>query len=453
MIPISRVRTGGVVSLRIRKSYGHIVEEMERFYSLRRNIEVAAARPRFQVPEHVSRLGATPAVNLTGVSDRYTLHVGFALLKQSSTLQVPRNLLQVKTDAAECSPCVDFVPSSATAGAITLQQSGASWTTTMSVAVSGMLNTEHLFVVASLEGRKGSVHVYRGVNASGTLLGSDSVESPGSSLEYGAASVLFGATRAAAPLVANGFVHTASFEVLGTMLGGALGFWPVVDSAVQVNSAIHFRGNRTSLRTSRLRFGSPFTTDPTLSTDAPRAGAKSVCFSGASGLAHNSSDARFQMGPLTTAVSSCVWFKQTSSYATIFPTVVDGPAAMHKYAFSDDVAVASGDLYGSGDLRASPTSAAEPVFGSWNLLCASQTASGRQLFMNSSLVASDSNGGFKTGVFGIGATTDSNVMSNWGVTRSTHACLADPVLWARELSAADVAVVYSSGLAGGVLNA
>ena len=416
----------------------------QRIYQIRTNVDVASLRPRFVVPREVGRLGSVPSVNLSGVSDRYTLHAGFAIQRQTSGMQLPHSLLQVSTENAECSPCVDFVPATSTSGAVVLTQNGLSWATTMSVAVSSMLNTEHLFVVASLEGRLGSVRVYRGVNSSGTLLGEDHVESPGDSAAHSDAVVYFGSTRAGAPFIARGFVHSASFEVLGTLLGGALGFWPTIDSAVLVLNAIQFRGNRTSLRSSKLRF-SQFNDDPVLSADGP-GGQRSVCFSGSSGLVHPA-DSRFT--PQTS--SSCAWFKQVDAYSTIFPTIVDGPTTLHKYAFSDDVALGSGDLYGADDLRASHPSDAEPVFGTWNLLCGTRSASRRQLFLNSTLVASDDAGGLKGGLFGVGATTDPTVLNTSGVTRSTRGCVSDPILWKRELSLEDVQSVFTLGVSNGIV--
>ena len=87
-----------------------------------------------------------------------------------------------------------------------------------------------------------------------------------------------------------------------------------------------------------------------------------------------------------------------------------------------------------------------PVFGTRNLLCGTRSASRRQLFLNNTLVASDSSGGRKGGLFGVGATTDPAVLNTWGVTRSTRGCVSDPILWKRELSLEDVQSVFTAGL-------
>jgi hypothetical protein len=196
-----------------------------------------------------------------------------------------------------------------------------------------------------------------------------------------------------------------------------------------------------------------YTSSPSVSTDGPGPGLKSICFDGSSALVHSSTDDRFVLGGYNRELSTCAWVKRTAPIDTLFTTFVDGAHQLRLYAFYNDVSLLS---HGSNamDVRADPPSKANLAIGTWHHVCGAASLDGpAKLWLDGRLVSSETQNSVTassaaTRPLAVGGSSNLELFSTWQIDRGAKACMSEVVVFGRLLSNADVARIREAGFHG-----
>lgn len=338
-----------------------------------------------------------------------------------------------------------------------MRHSTSGWQSDLEVSLSDTLVTETVYVRMELIDRVQRFYVYSGPSetrsrlvASKYLVHTGSYDAPSSNHLYSAAPV---ATEAAA----KGFYDPRTLTLSHTLLGSATAMFYVSPyTSLPLSNMIRDNFTAASLMqdaTTLSTYNSMFTSSATLGSTGPMAGDASVCTDGESALIHNTIDSKFVMdGVSNTATTACLWANRTGSFDTLFPTLLDGVGSIRFYAFFNDVSYHPHGLF-STNIRASPPHKANllPTTG-WTHICASASVGQpAKLYINGTLASHESEPSVVAGQpaqrpIALGGSSDLQLHTGYSVDRGIKACMNHLVLWARELSDAEVFAVYSSRL-------
>lgn len=421
------------------------------FERFAQDVAIAQTRAPFVIPNGMKPAGNWRPVPMSfSISDRFSIKLVVSFLTLSST-DVPRNVLRVTDPSREqCKPCIFYTPTAASrTGRFDLLFEGGGVVSNASVSVSNLLTLEYARLEASLEDRVLALETFRGT---------DRTQPTGSKAVVHTAA--FPTHEDCLLYVGYGIYKIkGSFDpritVDRTLMGGARAYFRISTSTIVPNLLTANGTTATTLvpANGHALFNQMYSSSPSISTDGPGPGTKSVCFDGSSALVHSVTDERFVMGAFNRHLSTCAWVKRTDPIDTLFTTFVDGAHQLRLYAFYQDVSLLS---HGSNaiDVRADPPARANLELNAWHHVCGAASLEGpARLWVDGHLVSNQNQNAVTapsdaTRPLAVGGSSNLDLYSTWSLDRGARACMSEVVVFGRLLTNSDVERIRQAGISG-----